>query len=162
WGNASFYLGEIVYGTALGPAQLNATASFNGSPVSGTFAYTLGDGTTPAQGKVLNAGDQQELRVTFTPADTTLFAQVSALAKIVAKRAPLTTRADNKRKLVGTPNPPLTATYEGFVNGDTEASLDTPVVLTTTATENSPVGLYPIIASGASDANYTITFVDGV
>ncbi len=162
WGNASFYLGEIVYGTALGPAQLNATASFNGSPVSGTFAYTLGDGTTPAQGKVLNAGDQQELRVTFTPADTTLFAQVSALAKIDVKPAPLTIRADNKRKLVGTPNPPLTATYEGFVNGDTEASLDTPVVLTTTATENSPVGLYPIIASGASDANYTITFVDGV
>src|SRR5262249_61186509 len=37
-----------------------------------------------------------------------------------------------------------------------------PVPLTTTATPTSPVGAYPIVASGAADANYTISFVDGV
>ena len=40
----------ITYGTALDSTQLNATASYNGSAVAGTFAYT------PASGTVLNAG----------------------------------------------------------------------------------------------------------
>jgi YVTN family beta-propeller protein len=54
----------ITYGTALGSTQLNATASFNGSTVQGTLAYT------PAAGTVLNAGANQTLSVTFTPTDT--------------------------------------------------------------------------------------------
>jgi PKD repeat protein len=48
---------DIVYGTALGSTQLNASAS-----VPGTFAYT------PATGTVLSAGTQT-LHVDFTPAD---------------------------------------------------------------------------------------------
>jgi len=35
------------------------------------------------------------------------------------------------------------------------------VVLSTTANASSPAGSYPITASGASDANYTISFVNG-
>src|SRR5207237_7599959 len=42
-----------------------------------------------------------------------------------------------------------------------ERSLDTPVSLSTTATASSNVGTYPIAASGAADANYTISFVAG-
>ena len=57
--------------------------------------------------------------------------------------------------------PTLTATYTGFVNGDTAASLDTPATLSTTATVTSPVGTYPITVTGAADLNYTITFVNG-
>jgi alpha-tubulin suppressor-like RCC1 family protein len=57
---------DIVYGTPLGSAQLNATASGNvfGDTVAGTFTYS------PAAGTVLNAGANQQLRVDFTPADT--------------------------------------------------------------------------------------------
>ena len=51
-------LQAIVYGTPLGNAQLNATAS-----VPGTFTYS------PAVGTVLNAGTSQTLTATFTPAD---------------------------------------------------------------------------------------------
>ncbi len=51
--------GDIVYGTALGHDQLNATAS-----VPGAFVYT------PAAGTVLGAGGSQILRVDFTPNDT--------------------------------------------------------------------------------------------
>jgi len=47
------------------------------------------------------------------------------------------------------------------VNGDTAASLDSPVVLSTSATASSPAGPYPITASGAADANYSITLVGG-
>jgi hypothetical protein len=39
--------------------------------------------------------------------------------------------------------------------------LDTPVILATAATTSSPPGTYPITASGAADANYTITHVNG-
>ena len=80
---------------------------------------------------------------------------------LTVTKAPLTITADNKTKIQGTPNPPLTATYTGLVNGDTPASLDTPVTLTTTATTRSPVGTYVIKASGAKASNYTITFVNG-
>ena len=41
------------------------------------------------------------------------------------------------------------------------ASLDAPAVLSTTATKNSLVGNYPITVSGASNANYAISFVNG-
>src|SRR5438067_11282894 len=57
--------------------------------------------------------------------------------------------------------PVPTASYSGFVNGETAASLDTPVSLSTTATAGSVVGTYPITASAAADANYTISFVAG-
>ena len=75
--------------------------------------------------------------------------------------AALTITADDKSKVYGAALPTLTASYSGFVNGDTVASLDTPVSLSTTATAASAVGTYPITASGAASANYTISFVAG-
>ena len=144
----------ITYGTALGSAQLNATAADGGQAVAGTFGYN------PPLGAVLGAG-QHTLRVTFTPVDTSNFVAVEHSVTISVAKAALTIRADDKYKQVGTANPPLTASYSGFVNGDTPASLDIPVSLSTTATTDSPVGTYPIVAAGAADANYAITFVPG-
>ena len=59
--------------------------------------------------------------------------------------------------------PALTASYSGFVNGDTSANLTTQPTLTTTATASSHVAgsPYTITASGAVDADYTITYVAG-
>ena len=59
--------------------------------------------------------------------------------------------------------PTLTASYTGFVNGDTSASLTTQPTLTTTATASSHVAgnPYTITASGAVDSDYTITYVAG-
>ncbi|MBC7922390.1 MAG: PQQ-dependent sugar dehydrogenase, partial [Ferruginibacter sp.] len=59
---------SIAYGTALGTAQLNATAN-----VAGTFTYT------PAAGTVLNAGNAQALSVQFTPADQASYNTANAL-----------------------------------------------------------------------------------
>jgi uncharacterized protein involved in high-affinity Fe2+ transport len=75
--------------------------------------------------------------------------------------AGLTITANNQSKAYGAVLPALTASYSGFVNGDTAASLTTPPTVTTTATANSAVGTYPITASGAVDANYTITYSPG-
>ena len=64
----------ITYGTALGPAQLDATAT-----VPGTFTYSSPTGT------VLPAG-VQTLSVTFTPSDTTDYTPVTASTSICVQR----------------------------------------------------------------------------
>ena len=75
--------------------------------------------------------------------------------------APLTITADNKTKDYGMPLPELTASYAGWVNGDTPASLATPPTLSTTATDTSPVGTYPITITGATSPDYSITLING-
>src|SRR5207247_1607401 len=71
--------------------------------------------------------------------------------------AALTVTADNKTKTYGAANPALTVSYSGFVNGDTAASLTTAATVTTTASASSHAGTYPITASGAVAADYTIS-----
>jgi outer membrane protein assembly factor BamB len=61
----------VTNGTALGSAQLDATAS-----VPGSFSYS------PAAGTVLSAGANQTLGVTFTPTDTTDYTTASATTTI--------------------------------------------------------------------------------
>ncbi len=76
--------------------------------------------------------------------------------------AALTITANDQTKVYGAALPALTASYSGFVNGDTAASLTTPPTLATTATAASRVGNpIAITASGAADANYTISYVAG-
>jgi len=64
----------------------------------------------------------------------------------------LTITVNNAIKVYGAGMPMLSANYNGWVNGDTAASLTTPPTLATTASASSPVlpGGYAIIASGAS------------
>ncbi len=62
---------DIVSGTALGAAQLDATAS-----ISGTFTYT------PAAGDVLSPGLGQTLSVSFTPDDIADYDPTTATATI--------------------------------------------------------------------------------
>ena len=57
----------------------------------------------------------------------------------VVNKAALNIAANNATKVYGAALPALTATYTGFVNGDTSASLTTAPTLTTTATAASSV-----------------------
>ena len=69
---------------------------------------------------------------------------------------PLTITADNQSAVYGATLPTLTASYSGFVNGDTSASLTTAPTLSTTATAASHVGsLCHHRQRGASTADYT-------
>ncbi|WP_162416092.1 MBG domain-containing protein [Cyclobacterium roseum] len=74
-------------------------------------------------------------------------------------QAALTITADDKSKVYGEANPGLTFTYTGLVNGDTEVSEEPGI--STTATESSNVGTYPIALTGGSDANYDISLEGG-
>ena len=89
------------------------------------------------------------------------FTYVNGALTITA--ATLTITANDATKAYGAAMPALTASYSGFVNGDTAASLTTPAILTTTATASSAVGTYAITASGAasSNSNYTISYAAG-
>jgi hypothetical protein len=149
---------DMTYGTPLGATQLDASASIGGS-----FTYTLADGTTPAAGAVLHAGQNQVLNVTFTPTDSTDYATDTAEVEINVDPTPLTITADDKSTVYGATLPALTATYSGFVNGDNAASLTRPPTLATTATAASHVSRnpYTITASGAVDGDYTISYVAG-
>jgi gliding motility-associated-like protein len=80
---------------------------------------------------------------------------------LTINKADLTVTADNKNRLYGTSNPALTATYNGFVNGDNEASLTTVPVLKTSATTTSAPGDYPITVSGGVSDNYNFNYVGG-
>jgi len=82
----------------------------------------------------------------------------------VVTPASLTITADNKSRVYGQPNPPLTVAsyhYQGFVNGDTSASLTAPVALSTPAVLASFAGSYAISVGGATSPNYAIHFVSG-
>ena len=76
WGTPA----AITSGTPLTGTQLNATASYNGTPVAGTLAYTPGLGT------VLYAGSQK-LSVLFTPTDTTDYTTASGSVQLLVKPA---------------------------------------------------------------------------
>ena len=68
---------DIVVGTALGPAQLNATAD-----VAGTFVYN------PAAGAVLPIGAAQTLSVTFTPDDAANYTSQTRTVAITVRAQP--------------------------------------------------------------------------
>jgi len=140
----------IIYGTALSSVQLNATAN-----VPGTFAYN------PPLSSVLNAGAGQTLSVTFTPDDVFVYGPATATVSIDVLHGSLTITAQDQTKVYGAGMSAFTASYSGFVNGDSASSLDAPVILNSAGAAGSPVGNYAIVASGAADANYDITHLNG-
>jgi len=80
---------------------------------------------------------------------------------ITINKASLTITAVNKTKLLNAVNPPLTATYVGFVSGEGPANLTGTLICATAAVTSSPIGSYPINCPGQTSNNYTIAFVPG-
>ena len=148
WSNPA----DIVYGTALSGAQLNASTS---PSVAGSFVYA------PAAGVVLGAGNNQKLSTTFTPTDIANYNNALADVYINVNKAPLTITADDKTKIYGDVLPVFTASYSGFVLGEDESILDGKLTFTTPADQSSLVGSYAITPGGLTSDNYDITFVDG-
>ena len=140
---------DITYGAALGPGELNASTS-----VPGTLVYD------PPIGSVLNAGSNQILSVIFTPSDTA-YQPITTNVSINVLKKSLTVTAANTNQIYGAAMPAFSASYNGFVNGDTPGALDTPVMFTTSATSSSDVGIYAVQPAGATDSNYAITFASG-
>jgi hypothetical protein len=111
----------------------------NASSAVGTYAFTLGS---------LTVGPNY----TLVLATSATFGVTPASLVITAQSASTTS---------GQLLPVLTASYTGFVNGDSPASLTSPASIVTTATSASPAGAYPILVQGSSSLNYTITRMPG-
>jgi len=162
------------------PATLTITAAPNTKTYDGTTSAAAIPTVSGLQGSdsvtgltetydTKNAGTGKTLNVsTYTVNDGNAGANytvgnVNNIANTAGAITPaiLTVTADNKSKICGLPNPPLTASYNGFVGGENANVLSLPAVLSTTATTTSGAGKYPITASDATAANYTIQYGNG-
>jgi hypothetical protein len=83
----------------------------------------------------------------------------TAAARI--KPAALTIAANDQTRPINTPNPSFTASYTGFVAGESAATLTKQPTLSTTADTTSAAGSYAIDVSDAVDPNYTFSYVPG-
>jgi hypothetical protein len=135
----------IVYGTPLSATQLNAAVSVVGPSPAGALVYA------PAAGTVLDAGART---LTVTAQATANYESATTSVSIQVNRAPLSLTVDAKSKLYGGAVPALTGTLAGVVNGD-------PITpsYATTATQQSPTGIYPITGS-LNDPNHRLVNYD--
>ena len=80
---------------------------------------------------------------------------------LTVNQAVLGVSANDTNRLYGQTNPVFTASYSGFVNGDTPGVLNGTLVVSSEADTNSPVGDYPIVAGGLISTNYALSFTNG-
>ena len=148
---------DITYGTPLSMMQLDATAS-----VPGTFAYSANSGV------ILNAGQGETLRVSFTPTDLIDYPIVTASTTInVEKATPTIHLSDPGGSYNGSPFP-ASVTIAGSGNDDQPAASLGGVAPTLTYYDGSGIygtsprshasrcrsGTYTVVASFSGTADY--------
>jgi len=151
---------NLVYGNSV-----TLTALANGTPPLSFQWYDNNGNVIPgATGTNLTltapgvaASGNYSVSVTDIHGSTTNFGTVTV------SPASLTVTANNTNRVYGAANPAFTASYSGFVNGDTNSVLSGSPSLTTIASAGSPVGSYAINASAGSlsAANYSFVFNSG-
>ena len=150
--------GTQTYGVA--PITLTATAS-SGLPVT----YTVISGPAWVSGSILTITGAGSVTVQANQSGNNQWQAAPPVNdSFIVNPAVLTVTANNAAMTYGGALPTFTASYTGFVNGDGQGVLSGAPSLTTTATSNSPVGSYPIVASQGTLAsqNYVFVFVNGV
>jgi hypothetical protein len=136
------------------------TASYSGF-VNGDTPASLT--TPPSLSTVPASSHAGSYAITASGAVDPDYAITYAAGALAITPATLVVTADSKSKVYGQANPALTASYGGFVNGDTAAALSGSPALDTTAGQYSAPGAYPItVASGTlADPDYAFRFVNG-
>lgn len=147
-GGASASGGSGVVEVALGSGALPPGLSFSAGP-GGDRGSILG---TPT------AAGTYEFRLIARDASTCEYGQPFT---VVIAPAPLTVTVDDATRAYGEANPTFGASYAGFVNGDGVDDLSAAPIFATVADASSPVGTYPVTASGALSPNYAPEFVGG-
>ncbi len=131
----------IAVGTALSGTQLDATATFQGGPVAGTYTYTVLPANTPAMNAVLAAGTWT-LQVVFAPNDTTDFTNATATVQIV----------------VGTTGSVGISGLPVYSSGDCcFFSQPTPYTITVSGSTAPPTGTVNVVFNGQTLATGTLT-----
>ena len=148
-----------VYGAALPMLSASYSGLVNGDSAA-SLATPPSLATTAAASSHVLPGGYAIIASGASDPDYTISYQTGTL---LVTPAPLVITANSANKMYGMPLPGLSASYTGFVNGDGPTSLTTQPSITTTATAASPVlpGGYAIMASGASDPDYAISYQPG-
>jgi hypothetical protein len=150
------------YGTTL---TLNGAADFTSIGVLN--GETIGSVTLAASGSPAGTATTAPVgSYTITPSVATGGTFIAAnyvitytAGTLTVNKTALSVTADAKNKTYGAADPAFTATYAGFVNGETAAVLGGTLSFVRAPGEN--VGSYLITPSGLTSANYTITFNTG-
>lgn len=128
-----------------------------------TITYSSGDPQVAVidNGKVRITGAGTTTITASLPANSGYTGTSSAMQILTVNKASLVITADNQIVTQGSGAPLLTVSYNSFVNDDNPLALTSRPSTSTSATDQSAVGTYPITVSGASSPNYTISYVNG-
>jgi hypothetical protein len=143
-----------------GAADPDPGATVN-SPLVITYASSNTNVATIINGKIHIVGAGQTDITASQTGNAAFLPAADVTQRFTVNKATLIITAENKTRLTGQQNPTFTFTYNGFVNGETEAVLTSPPVAGTTADPASGAGKYKITVTGAAANNYTISYVDG-
>jgi sugar lactone lactonase YvrE len=151
---------QRIYGQP-NPAFTATIIGFVNGDTSAVISGTPGFTTTATQSSPVGTYSITPTQGTLSAANYT-FAFVNGTMTV--NKSTLTVTANNVARVLGLPNPPLTTTITGFVNGDTAAVVSGAAAVSTTATSASPVGTYPIMVTQGTlfATNYGFTFVNGI
>ena len=83
-------------------------------------------------------------------------------ATLTITKAPLTVKVEDVTREQYLENPEFMITYTGWKLNENESVLIKKPTATTTATKDSPVGEYEIVASGGEAQNYELLYQNGV
>jgi hypothetical protein len=131
------------------------TATFGGF-VNGDTSAALGGTLAFARAPGENVGGYLITPSGLTSSNYTIAFNTGTLT---ISKAPLSVTADGKSKIYGATDPAFTATFSGFVNGDTSSALGGTLSFARAPGEN--VGSYLITPSGLTSSNYTVAFNAG-
>jgi gliding motility-associated-like protein len=140
-------------------ANPELTVSYTGF-VNGDDASSLDVAPVPSTGATVSSG-AGSYPVTLSSGSDNNYEITNIEGTLTINRAVLKVTADDKSKVYGQPNPELTLSYSGFVNGDDLSVIDSKPSVFTSAGPASDAGSYGITADGGSDNNYSFTYQNG-
>ncbi len=161
---AQTYGGAVPFTATVSPANATGIVTFSdGTTTYGASALTNGQAALTVAGGVLSAGVYQ-MTASYS-GNSTYAPSVSSPVTQTINPALMTVAANTVSRWPGNPNPPLTASYIGLVNGETTDVLAGAPGLTTSATPASPAGSYPIVVTPGTltnvTGNYALAFTNG-
>jgi len=172
--NALCAMGRVTVNRAasmMETAPTEKTLTYNGQPqelitagtvLGGTLQYSVNGGEwSEAVPTAIEAGNYQ---ISYQVVGNSNYVGIgaSALPMVQIQQATLTVTAQDHTITYGDTPSDNGITYDGFVNGETEAVLGGAVTYTYNYAQFGNVGTYKITPGGVTSDNYEITFMDGI
>ncbi len=159
--NQTITFGPLPAKTYGDPAFTLSASTSSGLPVSYTSSNTSVATISGITVTIVGAGSAT---ITASQSGNAAYNPAVAVAQtLIVTKAILMVQAANATRAYGADDPIFSATYSGFVNGDTQSVLAGSPGLSAAATITSPVGTYPITAAAGTlaAANYSFTYSNG-